>query len=67
MVPEAKRNEAAVKSVRLAIEMAAEAPAPTELEAALSAVSADPGNHDKRFELAEQYAAAGRYQDDLTL
>jgi putative thioredoxin len=63
MVPEAKRNEAAVKSVRLAIEMAAEAPAPTELEAALSAVSADPGNHDKRFELAEQYAAAGRYQD----
>lgn len=63
MVPEAKRNEAAVKSVRLAIEMAAEAPAPTELDAALSAVSADPGNHDKRFELAEQYAAAGRYQD----
>jgi putative thioredoxin len=63
MVPEAKRNEAAVKSVRLAIEMAAEAPEPTELDAALSAVSADPGNHDKRFELAEQYAAAGRYQD----
>jgi putative thioredoxin len=63
MVPEAKRNEAVVKSVRLAIEMAADAPAPTELDAAISAVSADPGNHDKRFELAEQYAAAGRYQD----
>jgi putative thioredoxin len=63
MVPESKRNEATVKSVRLAIEMAAEAPEPTELDAALSAVSADPGNHDKRFELAEQYAAAGRYQD----
>ncbi len=63
MVPEAKRNEAVVKSVRLAIEMAAEAPAPTELDAALTAVSADPGNHDKRFELAEQFAAAGRYKD----
>ncbi len=63
MVPEAKKNESVVKGVRLAIEMAAEAPAPTELDAALSAVSADPGNHDKRYELAEQYAAAGRYKD----
>lgn len=63
MVPEAKKNEAVVKSVRLAIEMAAEAPAPTELDAALTAVSADPGNHDKRFELAEQFAAAGRFKD----
>lgn len=63
MVPEAKKNESVVKGVRLAIEMAAEAPAPTELDAALSAVSADPGNHDKRYELAEHYAAAGRYKD----
>lgn len=63
LVPEAKRNESVVKSVRLAIEMAADAPAPTELDAALSAVSADPGNHSKRYELAEQYAAAGRYKD----
>ncbi|MEQ9505602.1 MAG: thioredoxin [Hyphomonas sp.] len=63
MVPDAKKNESVVKGVRMAIEMAAEAPAPTELDAALSAVSAEPGNHDKRFELAEQYAAAGRYKD----
>lgn len=63
MVPEAKKNESVVKGVRMAIEMAAEAPAPTELDAALSAVSAEPGNHDKRFELAEQFAAAGRYKD----
>lgn len=63
MVPEAKKNESVVKGVRLAIEMAVDAPAPTELDAALAAVSADPGDHMKRFELAEQYAAAGRYRD----
>ncbi|OFX01342.1 MAG: thioredoxin [Alphaproteobacteria bacterium RIFCSPHIGHO2_12_FULL_63_12] len=63
MVPEARKNDSIVKGVRLAIEMAAEAPAPTELDAALSAVSASPGDHAKRFELAEQYAAAGRYKD----
>ncbi|MGA1343332.1 MAG: tetratricopeptide repeat protein [Hyphomonas sp.] len=63
MVPEAKKNESVVKGVRLAIEMAVDAPAPTELDAALAAVSADPGDHVKRFELAEQYAAAGRYRD----
>lgn len=63
MVPEAKKNESLVKGVRMAIEMAADAPAPTELDAALSAVSANPGDHQKRFELAEQFAAAGRYKD----
>jgi thioredoxin-like negative regulator of GroEL len=63
MVPEAKRNESVVKGVRLAIEMAAGAPEPTELDAALSAVTANPGDHAKRFELAEHYAAAGRYKD----
>jgi putative thioredoxin len=63
MVPEAKKNDSAVKGVRMAIEMAADAPAPTELDAALSAVSASPGDHAKRFELAEHFAAAGRYKD----
>jgi len=63
MVPPARKNESVVKSVRLAIEMAAEAPAPTELDAALSAVSANPGDHAKRYELAEQFAGAGRYKD----
>jgi putative thioredoxin len=63
MVAPARKNESIVKSVRLAIEMAADAPAPTELDAALSAVSANPGDHAKRYELAEQYAAAGRYKD----
>jgi putative thioredoxin len=63
MVPEAKKNESLVKGVRMAIEMAADAPEPTELDAALSAVSANPGDHQKRFELAEHFAAAGRYKD----
>lgn len=63
MVAPARKNESVVKSVRLAIEMAADAPAPTELDAALSAVSANPGDHARRYELAEQYAAAGRYKD----
>lgn len=63
MVPPARKNESVVKSVRLAIEMAAEAPAPTEMDAALSAVSANPGDHAQRYGLAEQFAAAGRYKD----
>jgi len=63
MVAPARKNESVVKSVRLAIEMAADAPAPTELDAALSAVSANPGDHARRYELAEQYAAGGRYKD----
>lgn len=63
MVAPARKNDSVVKSVRLAIEMAADAPAPTELDAALSAVSANPGDHARRYELAEQYAAAGRYKD----
>jgi putative thioredoxin len=63
MVPEAKKNDPVIKGVRLAIEMMADAPPPSELDAALSAVMAAPGDYEKRFELAEQYAAAGKYQD----
>jgi putative thioredoxin len=63
MVPEAKKNDSTIKGVRLAIEMMADAPPPSELDAALSAVMANPGDHEKRFELAEQYAAIGKYQD----
>ena len=63
MVPEAKKTDPTIKGVRLAIEMMADAPPPSELDAALSAVMAAPGDHAKRFELAEQYAAAGKYQD----
>jgi len=61
MVPDDKKNDTAIKGVRTAIEMMADAPPPSALDEALSAVSAAPEDHHKRFELAEQYAAAGRY------
>lgn len=63
LVPPQKKNDTAIKGVRTAIEMMADAAPPSELDAALDAVMAAPGDHQKRFDLAEQYAAAGRYQD----
>jgi len=63
MLPEDKKNDTAVKGVRMAIEMMADAPAADEFDELLSAVSAAPDNHAKRFELAEKYAAAQRYGD----
>ena len=63
LVPPDKKNDTAIKGVRTAIEMMADAAPPSELDAALDAVMAAPGDHQKRFELAEQYAAAGRFQD----
>lgn len=63
LVPADKKNDTAVKGVRTAIEMMADAAPPSELDAALNAVMAAPGDHQKRFQLAEQYAAAGRFQD----
>jgi len=63
MLPEDKRNDTAVKGVRMAIDMMADAPAADEFDELLSAVSAAPEDHAKRFELAEKYAAAQRYGD----
>ena len=65
MIPEAKRNDAAVKGVRMAIDMMGEAGEPDEFEEALSAVLASPQDHDRRFDLAEKYAAAGRFGDAI--
>ncbi len=62
LVPESKRNDSAVKGVRVAIEMMADAPPPDVFDAALAGVTAAPEDHAKRFALAEAYAAAGRYQ-----
>ena len=63
MVPEDKKNDTAVKGVRTAIDMMADAPAADEFDELLNAVTAAPDDHAKRFELAEKYAAAGRYED----
>ncbi|KCZ51146.1 thioredoxin [Hyphomonas pacifica] len=63
MVPEDKRNDHAVKGVLTALEMMEDAGSPDEFEEALSAVLANPDDHALRFDLAEKYAAAGRYAD----
>ncbi|RAN37035.1 thioredoxin [Hyphomonas pacifica] len=63
MVPEDKRNDHAVKGVLTALEMMEDAGSPDEFEEALSAVLANPDDHTLRFDLAEKYAAAGRYAD----
>ena len=63
MVPEDKKNDTAVKGVRMAIEMMEDAPAADEFDELLNAVMAAPDDHAKRFELAEKYAAAQRYAD----
>jgi putative thioredoxin len=66
MIPEDKQNDSAVKGVRTAIEMMGDAAAePDEFEEALSAVLANPDDHDKRFDLAEKYGAAGRFGDAI--
>ena len=63
MVPEDKRQDAAVKGVQTAIDMMAEAAEPDEFETALNAVVSAPEDHGQRFDLAEKFAAAGRYGD----
>ncbi|MAN66249.1 thioredoxin [uncultured Hyphomonas sp.] len=66
MIPADKQNDSAVKGVRTAIEMMGDAAAePDEFEEALSAVLANPDDHEKRFELAEKYATAGRFGDAI--
>ncbi|MEZ5953835.1 MAG: co-chaperone YbbN [Hyphomonas sp.] len=63
MIPDDKKNDSTVKGVRMAIEMMGDSPAADEFDALLDAVMASPADHDKRFELAEAYAGAGRYAD----
>jgi putative thioredoxin len=59
MVPESKRNDAAVKAVQVSIDLAEQAKAlgpVTELEAK---VAANPGDHQARFDLATALNASG--------
>ncbi len=63
LVPEAKRNDSAVRGVRMAIELMADGGGASEIDTALSAVNAAPQDHARRFELAEKFAAAGRFRD----
>ena len=59
MVPEDRRTDPDVKSVMLALELTADAPPTDELTLALDAVNANPGDHGKRFDLAQKYMSSG--------
>lgn len=59
MVPEDRRTDPDVKSVLLALELTADAPPPDELTLALDQVTANPGDHDARFDLAQKYLSSG--------
>jgi len=50
-------------SVRTALELAANAPPPSETDALAQAVKADPADHAARFELAKALAAQGRLDE----
>ena len=60
MVPEDRRSDPDVKSVVLALELTADAPPADELTQALDRVSANPDDHDARFDLAQKYVGAGQ-------
>ncbi|MEO1643372.1 MAG: thioredoxin, partial [Pseudomonadota bacterium] len=63
MAPEDKQSDSAIKSVRTAIELMADAPLEDDLSEARGAVEAAPENHDARFDLAEKLIAKGRSKD----
>ena len=60
MVPEDRVNDPDIKSVRLALELTADAPPADELTEALNAVTANPDDHAARFDLAQKYVGAGQ-------
>ena len=63
MAPEDKQSDSAIKSVRTAIELMADAPLEDDLSEARGAVEAAPDNHDARFALAEKLIAKGKNND----
>ncbi len=60
MVPEDRVNDPDIKSVRLALELTADAPPADELTKALDLVTANPDDHAARFDLAQKYVSAGQ-------
>jgi len=59
MVPEDRRSDPDVKSVILALELTADAPPADEITIALDKVTANPEDHEARFDLAEKYLSSG--------
>lgn len=63
MVPENKANDAAVKSVRTALDLMADTPLDEDMAQAKETVAANPSDHNTRFELAESLIAQGKNED----
>ncbi|NBC20816.1 MAG: thioredoxin [Alphaproteobacteria bacterium] len=61
MTPADKRDEPEYKSVRTALDLMADGPDENEFAEAARRIEADPADHAARYELAENYAAAGRH------
>ena len=63
IVPEAKQNDAAVKAARAALELAVQAKSVGPLDELQQKVSADPLDHQARFDLAAALNAAGKREE----
>ncbi len=62
-VPENKAHDPAVRSVRTALDLMAEAPLDEDLAQSRETVAANPQDHHARFELAEKLIGQGRNKD----
>lgn len=58
-----KQSDPAIKGVRTAIELSADAPRDDELDALIDKVTNDRSNHALRFELAEALVARGKHKE----
>ena len=65
MVPEAKRNDAAVAAARAALELAEQAKAVGPVDVLQKKLSANPLDHQTRFDLAAALNAAGKRTEAL--
>ncbi|WP_084420834.1 thioredoxin [Henriciella litoralis] len=58
-----RQTDPAIKSVRMAIELTADAPKDDELDVLIEKVTNDRSNHELRFELAEALVARGKNKE----
>lgn len=65
MAPEDKASDPAIKSVRKALDLMAEAPLDEDMATARETVAVDPENYPARFDLAEKLVSQGRNSDAI--
>ena len=63
MATDENQNDAAIKSVRTALDLMAADPLDEDMGAAHDAVAANPDDHDARFELVEKLVGQGKNKD----